>query len=101
MMTGDAYKLPIALQVGDAVAEPLMFKELEVFVGNIRKTMSSGEVVFDYEKKVFLVPLTQQETFRQRENIEVQIRCKFKDGSVIGIKAGELNLAKAVSKVVL
>ena len=100
-MTGDAYKLPIALQLGDVVADNKIFKELEVFVGDVRKTLSSGEIEYDEEQKVFLIPLSQKETFRQKRNIEIQIRCKFPDGSVIGISAGNYDIEKATSKVVL
>lgn len=101
MMTGDAYKLPIALQLGDIVADNKIFKELEVFVGDVRKTLSSGEIEYDEEQKVFLIPLSQKETFRLKGDVKVEIRCKFPDDSVIGAFAGTVNVEKSTSKVVL
>ena len=45
--------------------------------------------------------LTQQETFRLRGDVEVQLRCKFPDGDVVGISVGTVNFEKSTSKVVL
>ena len=101
MMTGDSYKLPISLQLGNIVADDKIFKELEVFFGDVRKTLSSGEITYDQEQKVFLVPLSQKETFRQNGDVKVEIRCKFLDDSVIGASAGTVNVEKSTSKVVL
>ena len=101
MMTGDSYRLPIKIETTEGVATPAMFEEVEVFVGNIRKTLSSGQISFDDERQMFLIPLSQEETFRLREKNKVQLRCKFEDNSVVGIDAGEIELTKATSKVVL
>lgn len=100
-MTGDAYKLPIQISTTDGIANLSTFKDIEVMFGTIRKTLANKEIEYDEERQMFLLPLTQQETFRQKEKVNVQIRCKFEDGSVIGIDAGEYDLAKATSKVVL
>lgn len=101
MMTGDAYNLPIRIETTEGVVSPSMFAEIEVFVGDVRKTLTKEEITFDEERQMFLVPLSQKETFRMRDKEEVQIRCKFVDGSVKGVSAGEIDIVKSVSKVVL
>ena len=101
MMAGDSYQLPIRLETEEGVADPSAFKEIEVFFGDVRKTFSKGEVIFDEETGFYMVPLSQKETFRQKEIVDVQIRVKTFSGNVIGIEAGTVDLAKATSKVVL
>jgi hypothetical protein len=101
MMTGDSYNLPIQIETNMGFANMGTFEDMEVMFGDVLKTISKGEIKYDNEKQAFLIPLSQQETFRQKRNIEVQIRFKFPDGSVIGISAGNYNIEKSTSKVVL
>ena len=101
MMQGDQYKLPIEIKTTEGNAKPATFEDLEIFVGSVRKTLGKGEVSYDDENETFLVFLTQQETFRLRGDIEVQLRCKFPDGDVVGISAGTVNFEKSTSRVVL
>ncbi|MBQ4140039.1 MAG: hypothetical protein IJD70_01775 [Clostridia bacterium] len=102
MMRGDAYNLPISIStdIGNANAES--FKEVEVCIGNgIRKTLSSGEIKFDSERSLFLVPLTQKETFSLRGRARVNVRCKYASGDVIGIDLGIIEFSPALSREVL
>lgn len=101
MMQGDQYKLPIEIKTTLGNAKPATFDDLEIFVGSVRKTLGKGEISFDDKNEIFLVLLTQQETFRLRGDIEVQLRCKFPDGDVLGISAGTVNFKKSTSRVVL
>lgn len=101
MMMGDAYRLPIQITTAAGVADLESFEELEVFFGDVRKTLSTGEVTYDNVRQVFLVPLSQKETFRQQGVVEVQIRVKTFDGDVIGETIGEVDVLKSTSKVVL
>jgi hypothetical protein len=101
MMTGDSYLLPIKIETENGAAKPSMFKEIEVFFGDVRKTFLRGEITFDEKTETFMVPLSQKETFRQKETVAVQIRVKTLAGDVIGINAGTVDIAKAKSKVVL
>lgn len=101
MMQGDQYKLPIEIKTTEGNAKPATFEDLEIFVGSVRKTLGKGEVSYDDENETFLVLLTQQETFRLRGDVEVQLRCKFSDGDVVGISAGTVNFEKSTSRVVL
>lgn len=101
MMQGDQYKLPIEIKTTEGNAKPATFDDLEVFVGSVRKTLGKGEVSYDDENETFLVFLTQRETFRLRGDVEVQLRCKFPNGDVVGISAGTVNFEKSTSRVVL
>ena len=101
MMTGDSYRVPIKLETANGIANPDTFEDIEVMFGDIRKTLSEGGIEYDAEKERFLIPLSQKETFRCKGDVNVQIRCKFADGSVVGISAGTYNVEKSTSKVVL
>lgn len=102
MMQGDQYMQPIAIKKKSG--EPLTDQELddmEVMIGSVRKTLSSGTVTFDSENQVFLVRLTQAETFRMNGAEDVIARVKFLTGDVIGIRVGKIDWAASKSKVVL
>lgn len=102
MMQGDQYMQPISIKKKNG--EPLTDRELddmEVMIGNVRKTLSGGTVTFDSEDQVFLVHLTQAETFRMNGVEDVIARLKFLTGDIIGIKFGKIDWEASKSKVVL
>jgi len=102
MMKGDAYSLPIAIETSDGTASRETFEEIEVSIGhNIRKTLSSGEIGFDSERNLFLVPLTQEETFALKGRTKVNVRCKYVGGNVIGADLGVLEFLPSLSKEVI
>lgn len=101
MMMGDSYSLPIQLRTAEEIANLSTFEELEIMFGNVRKTISNGEITYDEERQMFLVPLSQNETFRQKNPVEVQARAKFFGGDVVGINLGFVDIQKSTSKVVL
>lgn len=101
MMMGDSYSLPIQLKTTEGIANFSTFEDLEIMFGNVRKTISNGEITYDDERQMFLVPLSQNETFRQKNPVEVQARAKFFDGEVVGINLGLVDIQKSASKVVL
>ena len=102
MMKGDAYSLPIAIETADGRATPTVFDDIEVCLGrNLRKTLAAGEIKYDEERLLFLVPLTQEESFGLSLKTKVVLRCKGKDGTVVGIDLGVLEFAPTLSKEVL
>lgn len=102
MMTGDAYVLPISITLESGIANSGSFADVEVVIGGcIRKTMTDGEVTFDETKQEFLVPLTQEETFKLRGTSEVDLRLKFSNGEVIGVRAGTVEHDESQSRQVL
>jgi hypothetical protein len=102
MMQGDQYRLPIELKDADGTfVTREEVKDLEVFVGTVRKMLSKGEIEFETLENVFYVSLSQKETFMMRGDVSVQARVLFLSGDVVGVDLGKLNFAQATSKVVL
>ena len=101
MMAGDACDLPIKIitSVGEATASS--FTDVEVHVGHVRKSLYNGEIAFDTEKGIFLVPLTQEETFSLRGRQKINVRCKFPGGNVIGADLGTVVFEPTLSKEVI
>lgn len=101
MMTGDSYRVPLQINTNEGLLTVDALADLEVFIGSIRKVLSKEEIEFDSEKNCFLVYMSQKETFRLRGKEKVQARCKFKNGEVVGVDFGELDVSVSTSKVVL
>lgn len=101
MMQGDQYALPIQIEIDEGIADATVFADLEVFLGEVRKTMSGGNIEYDEENSTFNVYFTQKDTFKLEGYEELQIRCKFNSGDIVGIKAGSYNVEESLSRVVL
>ena len=102
MMQGDQYRLPIELKYAEGTfVTREEVKDVEVFVGKTRKTISRGEIEFDPLENVFYVSLSQNETFMMRGDVSVQARVLFLSGDVVGVDLGKLNFAQSTSKAVL
>lgn len=102
MMQGDQYKLPIELKNADGTfVTQEKVKDLEVFVGAVRKLLSKGDIKFEPLENVFYVSLSQKETFMMRGDVSVQARVLFLSGDVVGVDLGNLKFAQSTSKVVL
>lgn len=102
MMQGDQYRLPIELNHKDGA--PIgreEVKDIEIFIGGVRKTISSGDVNFDESEKTFYIYIYQKETFMLRGDVKAQARILFPGGDVIGVNLGTINIETSVSKVVL
>lgn len=101
MMAGDAFGLPIEISLDDRIATDNDFENVEVFIGNVGKTMSKDEVDYDKEGNAFIVKLSQDDTYRLRGKNSVQVRVKFANGEVLGEEAGMLVIGGSLSKAVL
>lgn len=101
MMQGDQYALPIQIETNEGIADATTFANLEVFLGSVRKTLSGGDIEYNSGTKTFNVYFTQKDTFKLNGAEELQIRCKFDSGDIIGIKAGSYNVEASLSRVVL
>lgn len=102
MMQGDQYIIPFELKSadGEKITADIV-KEVEVFVGCIRKTLTDGGVSYDRDGGVFNIHITQKETFLLSGDVEIQARCLFASGDVVGVSLGTVVLEKSASKVVL
>lgn len=102
IMQGDSYYLPIEIKIDGVYAELNDFDEIEIMIGStIRKTLSNNSIVFDNEKKIFKVLLTQYNTLSLQGNQTIQIRAKLKTGEVIGNIIEEISIIPSLSKEVL
>ena len=101
MMPGDQYALPIQIETSEGIAGATTFADLEIFLGSVRKTLSGGNIKYNSDTKTFDVYFTQKDTFKLGGSEKLQIRCKFDNGDVIGIKAGSYSVEDSLSRVVL
>ena len=101
MMQGDQYRIPISLEENSIPITQDDIKDLEIFVGLYRKTLSKGDIEFDENESVFYVYVTQKETFSMLGDVEVQARILYPSGDVVGISLGTINFTKSTSRVVL
>ena len=101
MMQGDQYIVPFTITYEDGTDLAIGdVKEIEIFAGNFRKTLSAGTVGYSEDKGLYF-KITQKETFMLKGDTEVQARLLFDGGDVIGVNLGKFNVNAAVSKVVL
>ena len=103
IMQGDAYNIPVEILADDGPADETLFDEVEIVIGKLRKTMSSGEITYDKDAKVFLFPVTQSETFAMAAStMGAQARVKPKGtDKVIGIALKNVSVNGSRSQEVL
>ncbi len=101
---GDAYGIPLEIQLNGEVLHAEDVEKVEVFVGdNIRKLYPS-EITYNDTLSCFIVPVTQEETFElpEGETIRVDVRVQFPGGMVRGvIDELKAKVADAISEEVL
>jgi hypothetical protein len=108
MMQGDSYAVFVALRLKQT-AEPItpdMVSEVEITVGDsLRKTLSAGEVLYDYDQNLWYFIPSQEETLAMDpDSYEVQARPKFANGqysTVKGISVGNIVILDANSNEVI
>ena len=101
IMQGDAYNLPVDILNEENIAvTPADVADVEISIGSLRKTYAAGDITYDAGQWIF--PLTQEETFKMLpRRVKVQIRVKWRDGSVEGTDLGYKNILESMSKEVL
>ena len=81
---------------GDDVAN------MEIVIGNIRKTLTGGGVTYDAEHGQWIVPLAQEETFSMSPMIyEPQCRVVLNNGYIPGTTLSKVRIIEGQSKEVL
>ena len=104
---GDAYAIPVRVTLDGeplAAADLAMIESVEFMVGEDIRKVYPEDVVFDDADGVFLVPVTQEETFalEDGETILVDVRAAFSGGDVIGTETMEqIKVLDALSEVEL
>lgn len=100
---GDAYSLPVLLNLNDAPVDIADVDIIEFYIGGFRK-LYPGDVTYDSTDGAFYVPITQEESlsWQEGENIVLDARVKFVGGNVQGIeKQIQIGVVDAVSEEVL
>lgn len=104
---GDAYAIPVKVSIDDVPLEATdldMIESVEFMISEEIRKVYPDDVVFDTENSVFLVPVTQAETFglEDGEPIKVDVRVEFPSGDVVGTKTMKtINVVDALSEVEL
>lgn len=104
IMQGDQYGIPFL--ICDGAGTPLDkndVENVEIMIGEVRKEMKTGGVVYREEDQAFLFMLTQAESFAMiMRKQRVQVRVKFQNtNEVIGKDLGDVLLTYSGSKEVL
>lgn len=99
---GDQYRIPLEFknQNGENLTTEDV-KDIEVIIGNIRKTLLDGGVGFDSESEVFYIHIMQEETFTMSGIVKITARILFANGDVVGVNLGSINFNNTNSKAVL
>jgi hypothetical protein len=99
---GDQYRIPLEFknQNGENLTTEDV-KDIEVIIGNIRKTLLDGGVGFDAESGAFYIHLMQEETFKMSGSVKITARILLKNGDVVGVNLGSINFNATDSKAVL
>ena len=101
MMQGDSYNLGINIlnNAGQPVT-PNDIKDVEITIGNLRKTYLNAQVA--YHDGVWLFPLSQEETFRYwPASVKAQVRVVWANGVIEGKPLYGIRINESISKEVL
>lgn len=101
MMQGDSYSLGIRIlnNAGSPVT-PDDIKDVEITIGNLRKTYLNAQVT--YYNGVWLFPLSQKETLRYwPSSVKAQVRVVWANGVVEGKPLYGVRITESISKEVL
>jgi hypothetical protein len=86
LLQGNTYRLPVKVRdrAGNIVT-PAEITKAQFIFGEFEKFYTEGgEVEFDRATQCFLVPFSEDETFKFRGNTNWQVRLVFRDGSIDG-----------------
>lgn len=101
---GDAYGIPLEIQLNGATLTDTDVKQVEVYIGESIRKLFPGQITYVPELGRFSVPVTQEETFTlpEGETIRVDVRVQFLGGMVLGVvDTLKVKVANAISEEVL
>lgn len=101
MMQGDSYQLGIRIlnNAGSPVTDQEV-AEVEITIGSLRKTYSSGQLRFF--ENLWLFPFSQAESFGcTPAAVKAQVRLKWKNGVIEGAPLHGVRILESISKEVL
>lgn len=89
IMQGDQYSITFGIDFNDEPLDVSMVETVQFAIGNVvklYKSDGSGECSYDFDNKVFIFPVSQQETFLLNGIQNCQTRIKFTDNTIVGGK---------------
>ena len=104
---GDQYYLQVEILSDGELLNTDNVSEVEITIADLVKTAIktstgfTGDVVYESDKKLFLFPLTQEESFCLPKKTEVQARIKYQDNNVVASDISILEVDKSLSKEAL
>ena len=100
LLQGNTYELPIQIKdpKGNIVTAHNVTKVQFVFADYEKYYGENGEVTFDEERKAFIVPLTEDETFALSGNVKWQARFLFDNGKISGTKPRFENVLSSITQ---
>lgn len=101
ILQGSTYRLPI--QVKDSsgkVITPDMITKAQFVVGDYEK-FYPDVVDFDEDKKSFIFPLSEEETFALRGKVMWQVRFVFSNGAVDGTLPKVEDVSRSITTTIL
>ena len=101
---GSTYKLNVPLTKDGTNIDIELVDIVEFMFQDVRKLYGSdGDVMYDKENNAFVIPLSQEETFKLNEasQIEYQARIKYKTGEVKATPIQYGYISESLSKEVL
>lgn len=101
---GSTYKLNVPLTKDGTNIDIELVDIVEFMFQDVRKLYGyDGDVTYDNDNKVFIIPLSQKETFQLNEEgrISYQARIKYKDGEVKATPIQYGYISESLSKKVL
>lgn len=101
---GSTYNLKVPLTRDKINIDIDLVDKVEFMFQDVRKLYGSdGDVTYDNENKVFVIPLSQNETFKLTEEgkIPYQARIKYKDAEVKATPIQYGYISKSLSEEVL
>lgn len=102
MLQGNTYKLPVQLEdINGNVINSDLVQEIVVTLGNLEKQYTKGDFYFDEEKGCWVIPLTEQETFKLNRSVKWQLRVLFKDGTIDGTEPKMISIIDSINKTIL
>lgn len=100
VMQGDQYLIPITIVYDGEDPDLEAIDRIEFAIGHTVKYYPE-EVHYKEDTKEFMFPLTQEESFKMKATVPVQIRVHFTSGDVIGTPVGNVAIRDSISKRVL
>lgn len=102
MLQGNTYNLPIKLiDIKENIINSDSVSDVVVTIGEIEKKYTNGGLFFDEGKGVWIVRLTEQETFALNKNVKWQLRVLFKDGTIDGTEPKVISVIDSINKTIL